>query len=87
MKSIHGEVNRITVCKDNYESIKEFKNAVKKAIMTLLDNDYIMTVKYDVRDKEMGIVVIDYGYADQSFGGHYPYWLSIEEAESIEGVV
>ena len=78
------DVNQITICKSGYESIKEFKNAVKKVIMALLDNGYIMTVKYDLNDKKLGIVVIDYSYSDESFGGYYPHWLSPEEFESIE---
>lgn len=84
MNDIYGEVNRLTVCKDEYSSNKDFRNAVKKAVMSLLDNGYIMTVKYDLNDKEMGIVVIDYNYADEEIGGHYPCWLSPEEIEDIE---
>ena len=84
MRNIYGEVNQLTVCKDEYSSPEEFENAVKKAIMFLLDNGYIMTVKYDVGDKEMGIVVIDYNYADEEFGCYYPCWLSPDEIEVIE---
>ena len=78
-----SEINKLTVCKKDYSSNKEFKNAVKNAIMTLLNNDYIMTVKYDNRDKEMGIVVIEYDYANEEFGGALPYWLLPEEIEKI----
>lgn len=78
-----NNVNRLTVCKKDYSTNKEFRNAVKKAIMFLLDNDYIMTVKYDARDKEMGIVVIDYDYANEEFGGYLPYWLLPEEIEKV----
>lgn len=84
MRSIYGEVNRLTVCKDKYSSKEEFENAVKKAINTLLDNGYIMTVKYDANDKEIGIVVIDYTYADEEFGCYYPCWLSPDEIDYIE---
>ena len=78
-----NKVNKFTVCKKDYSSNKEFKNAVKKAIMTLLDNDYIMTVQYDARDKEMGVVVIEYDYANEEFGGALPYWLMPDEVEKI----
>lgn len=83
MNNIKYDMNRIAICKEDYKSNKEFKNAIKKAIMVLLDNDYIMTVKYDDRDKEMGIVVIDYDYANEEFGGRLPYWLLPEEIEKI----
>ena len=43
-----------------------------------------MTVKYDLNEKEMGIVVIDYNYADEDIGGYYPYWLSPKEIADIE---
>lgn len=74
-----SEVNEIIICKDSYKSVKEFKNAIKKAIMVLLDNDYIITVRYD--EKGLGIVVIEYDYADRNMGGRYPYWLTFDERE------
>lgn len=39
-----------------------------------------MTVRYD--DKGLGIVCIDYNYADQSLGDIYPYWLFPEQADA-----
>lgn len=77
------EVNRIVIDKENYSSETEFENEIKKAIKMLLDAKYIMTVKYDANDKKMGIVVIDYEYANQEFGCRYPHWLSPEEYESV----
>lgn len=74
------EVNRIVICRDKYKSQEEFENAVKKAVTVLLDNEYIMTVRYD--DKGLGIVCIDYNYADQSLGDIYPYWLFPEQADA-----
>ena len=52
--------------------------------MLLLDNEYIMTIKYDCEDKELGVVVIDYNCADETWGACYPHWLSPEEFELIE---
>lgn len=78
-----NEVNQIVICKSNFKSTEEFENAVKDAIMVLLNNDYIMTVEYDVRDKELGNVVIEFNYAEKEFGCDYPYWLSPEEWESV----
>lgn len=75
------DVNEITICRDEYSSIEEFENAVKKAIMVLLDNNYIMTVRYD--DKGLGIVAIDFNPSDASWGCDYPYWLSPWESDSV----
>lgn len=73
------KVNELVICKEDYESVKDFKNAVKKAIFVLLDNNYIMTVDCD----EMDIVVIHYDDAEKIYGDYYPYWLSPEEEESV----
>lgn len=74
-------VNELVICQDDYASREDFENAIKKAIVVLLDNRYIMTVRYD--EPSLGIVCINYGHDDQSFGCDYPYWLSPTEWESI----
>lgn len=76
-----NSVNRITICKDRYKTQDDFENAIKRAVMLLLENDYIMTIKYD--EPALGIVCIDYNYADRSFGAEYPIWLNSEEQEKI----
>lgn len=76
-----NNVNSIVICRDKFDSDAEFKNAIKDAISVLLENDYIMTVRYD--DRGLGIVVIDYDSADRKLGGVYPYWLLPEEWESL----
>lgn len=76
-----NKVNSIVICKDKFKTEEDWKNAIKDAVMVLLENDYIMTVRYD--EPGLGIVAIDYNYADQSFGDAYPYWLIPEEWESI----
>jgi hypothetical protein len=73
------DVNQLVVCKDDYETTEDWENAIKKAIMVLLDNNYIMTVRYD----EVGIVDISYNPDKQEYGCDYPYWLSPEEIESV----
>lgn len=78
-----NKVNQLVICKDDYKKYKDFKNAIKNAIMVLLNNNYIMTVKYDANEKDMGIVVIEYEHADLEFGCAYPYWLYPEEEESV----
>lgn len=76
-----NHVNNIVICRDTYKSQEEFENAIKDAIMILLNNDYIMTVRYD--EKGLGIVSIDYNHDDQSLGSAYPYWLEPEEYEGV----
>ena len=76
-----NDVNRLTICRDTYKTREDFENAIKKAVMVLIDNDYIATIRYD--EPGLGIVAIDYNYADQSYGDSYPYWLSPSEWESI----
>lgn len=76
-----NKVNSIVICKDKFKSEEDWKNAIKDAVMVLLENNYIMTVRYD--EKGFGIVAIDYNYAEQEFGAAYPYWLMPEEWESI----
>lgn len=75
------DINEIVICRDEYETVAAWEDAIKKAIMVLLDNNYIMTVRYD--EKGLGIVAIEYNNDDVSMGYHYPYWLSPTEWESI----
>ena len=77
-----NQVNSIVICRDEYKSQDAFENAIKDAVMVLLNNNYIMTIRYD--EKGLGIVAIDFNYADQSFGDVYPYWLTVEQAEGVE---
>ena len=74
-------VNSIVICRGNFKSQEEFENAIKDAVIVLLNNEYIMTVRYD--EKGLGIVVIDYDYDDQGLCDAYPYWLKTEEYESV----
>ena len=75
------DVNQIVVCQEGYDTKEDFENAIKDAVTVLLNNNYIMTVKWD--DKGLGIVCINYNHDDQSFGCDYPYWLSPYEIESV----
>lgn len=78
-----NKINTLALDSDKYKSKEEFENAIKNAIILLLDAGYIATIRYDANDKGLGIVVIDYDYADLKLGAAYPYWLYPEEAESI----
>lgn len=76
-----NKVNKLVLCREDYESQEEFENEIKKAVMLLLNANQIMTIRYD--EKGLGIIVIEYKYADQSLGDYYPYWLSPDEIESV----
>lgn len=71
------KVNCITICKNKYKSEQEWKDAIAATVMLLLEAEYIMTVRYD--EKGLGIVCIDYDYADRTYGGPYPYWLDADD--------
>ncbi len=73
--------NQLVICRDKYKTQDEFENAIKNAIMLLLDAEYIMTVNYD--EKGFGIVLIEYEHDDRSYGCKYPYWLYPKEYESV----
>lgn len=74
-------VNDIVICRDSFSSKDEFENAIKRAVMVLLENGYIMTIKYD--EPGLGIVWIQYDDADEAMGGYYPAWLLPDEYNSI----
>lgn len=76
-----NKVNQIVICRHKYNSQEEFENAIRDAIILLLNAEYVMTVRYD--EKGLGIVVIDYNYDEKEFGDAYPYWLMPEEWESV----
>lgn len=79
--NMYGKINKLVICKEKYKNNEEFENAIKNAIMSLLNNEYIMTVRYD--EKGLGIVCIDYNYDDEEMGCAMPYWLSPEEFDSV----
>ena len=74
--------NEIVICKDEYKTKEDFENAIRDAVVVLLNNNYIMTVRYD--EKGLGIVAIEYNHSQEEYGAPYPYWLTQEERESVE---
>lgn len=74
-------VNSIAICRDNYSTREEWEDAIKKMVISLLDNRQILVVRYD--EPGLGIVVIEFNSDQQEFGCHYPHWLSPDEEESI----
>ena len=79
---ISYKVSQLVICKEHYEDEYEFREAIGKAVMLLLENDYIMTVQYD--DIGLGIVVIEYEPNHPEWDCNYPYWLTPEEYEVLE---
>jgi hypothetical protein len=73
--------NQLVICKEDYETKHDFENAIRDAVMVLLNNNYIMTVDYD--EKGLGIVVIEYNHSKEEYGSDYPRWLSPTEFESV----
>ena len=71
-----NSVNRLTICRDNYKSEEEFRNALNAAVNLLIDAEYVLVIQYD--EKGLGIVTIDYSYADRSLGAPYPLWTNEE---------
>ena len=76
-----SRVNELVLHRENYSSQEEFEDEIKKAVTLLLNADQIMIIRYD--EKGLGIVAIEYKYADQSYGDYYPYWLLPDEIESV----
>lgn len=75
------KTNRLVIYKENYNTNEEFEEAIKSAIMVLLNAGYIMTIDYD--DMALGIVCIDYDFSNPEYGGYLPYWLLPEEVETV----
>lgn len=75
------KVNEIVICRSNFKSQEEFENSIRDAVMLLLKNDYIMTIRYD--EPGLGIVAIEYNYANREYGDIYPHWLTPEEEDLV----
>jgi hypothetical protein len=73
------DYNVLEISRRDYDTKEDFANAVRDAVMVLLNNHYIMTVEDDGE-----VVVITYNYADSKYGCDYPYWLSPDEYASVE---
>lgn len=76
INNYENSINRLTICRDNYKSEEEFRNAISTAVNLLIDAEYVLVIQYD--EKGLGIVTIDYSYADRSLGAPYPLWTNEE---------
>ena len=76
-----NDTNQIVLCRDHYESQEDFENAIKNAVVLLLNAEYVMVVRYD--EKGLGIVSIEFNYDNQELGSAYPHWLMPEDYEKI----
>ena len=77
MNDYKNFVNRLTICRNNYKSEEEFRNAINTSVNLLIDAEYVLVIQYD--EKGLGIVTIDYSYADRSLGAPYPIWGNEDE--------
>ena len=77
MNDYKNFVNRLTICRNNYKSEEEFRNAISASVHLLIDAEYVLVIQYD--EKGLGIVTIDYSYADRSLGAPYPIWGNEDE--------
>ena len=77
MNNCKGFVNRLTICRDKYKSEEDFRNAINTSVNLLIDAEYVLVIQYD--EKGLGIVTIDYSYADKSLGAPYPIWGNEDE--------
>jgi len=73
------DYNTLEIDRKDYNTKEDFANAVRDAVMVLLNNRYIMTVEDDGE-----VVAITYNYDDEEYGCDYPRWLSLEEWQRVE---
>lgn len=76
-----SKVNSITICRDNFKTVTEWEDAIRRMVICLLENRQIMTVRYD--EPGLGIVVIEFNYDCRGYGDRYPRWLLPEEEETV----
>lgn len=74
-------VNTIAIVLDNYSSREEWEDAIKKMVISLLENRQILVVRCD--EPGLGMVDIEFNPDQLEWGCHYPYWLSPTEEESV----
>lgn len=69
----------LSVAKRDFETWQEFKDRFARAILVLIENDYIPVVYKEVDS----VYVIKYAPFDESFGCVYPRWLSPDEYDDF----
>lgn len=79
MNNCKGFVNRLTICRDKYKSEEDFRNAINTSVNLLIDAEYVLVIQYD--EKNLGIVTIDYSYANGSYGTPRPVWINEEDQD------
>lgn len=76
-----NKVNEIIICRDNFRTQEEFEDNIRDTIMTLLKNQYIMTVDWD--EAGLQILRISYNYSNREYGDIYPFWLNSEQEQLV----
>ena len=79
INNYENSVNRLTICRDKYKSEEEFRNAINTSVNLLIDAEYVLVIQYD--EKGLGIVTIDYSYANGSYGTPRPIWINEEDQD------
>lgn len=73
--------NTLVILRQHYPSQEAFEQAVGKALLFLLNNQYILTATYDAGEIDLGVLIIKYESADPDLRDIYPYWLNADDAE------
>lgn len=83
MENIFGEVNRITLCRNDWDSDEEFTKKIGETLQLLFKCGYICVVMDD--DGSGSVIVIEYQHDERldAFGVYNPMWVSPEEEEMI----
>lgn len=76
------DINRIVISRENHDTQEEFENAIRDAVMLLMNEGYVMVVRYD--EPGLGIVCIDFDYEDVMLSNRYPCWITTDEWEMVE---
>lgn len=74
-------VNKIVLCRDNYNSQEEFEEALSHITWLLLKAKYQLTIWWE--EEGLQIVVIQFETSIDEYGEMRPVWLTPEEEEKI----
>lgn len=80
--SVMNKVNEIIICRDSFDSQEEFEQNILDTTMALLKNNYIIVTNWE--ESGLGILRLEFNYNTKEYGDIYPYWLTVEQAESID---
>lgn len=82
-----NKVNTLIILKDHYKTKNEFETAIGQAIVFLMNNGYIVCSEYDAGEISQGVAVIQFESNDPNCIDLYPYWLNVNEAETVSNLI